>query len=355
MAGLEFSDIGDLVDAVFDDLDKDEVEQTQDLANYSAVRMLTEGAKTGGTPHRSNIRLRETDSVKWVKIMETTANRRRDLNAKMTSEAVHTEEKIHYDMKEEAFISRDSQRILDHIKEQRNGAIIAVMDLWERALATMPESADDTESVKGLLYHLRPITAGQESWNGDFVGQNVYYGDGSASSMYQGLDRSTAEHTRLRNFAINIGPDFDSGTIRALRLARIETNFRSLPGVTQNRRGRKVLFVGTDWLDKILDTNNTARPTGADGDVDALMEAKIGGMAVVHCPALDEIAWAPMIGVDLSKVQFKKIKDMWMKWTPAVNSREGLAIWTKGCMCSGYTHGVNPREAGFVAHTPIAA
>lgn len=349
---MDFDSIGDLANAVIDDFEQDEVEQTQSRVDYPGVRLLMDDAEEGTTPHRTNIRLRETPSFRWVGLFETTPNMRVDLTSKLTAEAVKSEEKAHFDGSEEAFISKDETRIFDHLKEQYDGAKLATYEGWDEGLALTPINANDRKSIKGVLYYIRPMAAGLENADGDFVGVEAIYQNGATTSSQGGEDRSDPANTRMRNWAFTIGEQWDDALIRGMRLARINTGFRSIPGA-KGRRRRRVVACGTNRFNQALESANASRPATPDGDYDAIMDPKVGGLPLVHWPALDVVAYDPLIGIDLNKVYARKIPNRWMKWTPSVNSRDGIDIFTKALICQALTHCSNPRESGWIGHLPI--
>lgn len=355
--GVQASGIGDLVDAVFPDVERDSVVQTQARVDYPGTRFFMEQGREGGSPHRVNLRVRETETFAWTDLFETTPNLRVDVMAKATFEAVKSEEKVHFDGGEEALISRDEDRIYDHIEEQYNAAVLKTYEGWDDALAGLPLSSADTKKLRGIPFILRPLAAGEENPDGDFDGVYARYVNGATTSLLGEADLSDPANTRLRPWAATIGPDLDEAWVRTLRLARINTKFRAIPKMPRNDEsgGRRVLFMGTSDFSRAIENANASRPASPDGDYDAISEPKLGGVPMVHWPALDSLPYRAMFLVNTAAVYGRRLPRRWMMWTKATNSRDGVDIFTKGLICQGYMATKNPREAGACLHEPIAA
>lgn len=360
--GLEFANVGDLVDALIEDFEQDKVEQTQLRVDHPGVREFIEKAKRAqGEQHRTNIRLRETPDGQWVGLFELTPNDRIDVMGKQTSNIRHYESKVHFDSKEEAFLSSDETRIYDHVEEQVNGCITEQYENLDEAVMLTPLNSSDTKRIMGISGLIVPLAAGLEDSAGSFNGTTLRYQNGATTTTIQGTDRSDAANTRLPNFAMTrLGDGFNERTVKQLMDMKIKTKFRSIPKVKNGDgsmpSGRRFWAMGTSDYTQWHDfKNNTGSGKSADGDVGGTEDAPLHGHTPIYFPIIDQIDYNPLYLLDSRHIYARILADRKFKWLKAVNSRDGLEIFTKGQVTSVLIHCSNPRHAGGVLHDPIAA
>lgn len=362
LASGETAGIADLAFAVMEDYQKDKVAQTQRYQSHPGVRrFLLHAESMSGGPHRTDIRLRETGSAKWIAPFEITPNSRVDVNGRLYSEIRHTEASYIIDEKEDAFTSGDKNRINDHLEQQFNAVQTEQFDLNEAGVWGAPESSSDNLTVTGMRFML-PGCATSTTSSGDFIGYTGRYSSTGTATTIQGMDLSDTLNIRGRRYAGTYDGSVNEGLFDILNRARLSTAFQfvtglrqtfgsesSAPASTEYTSGGSFLAVPTNqYLDFVAYANRKIA-NGADGEVNRMFgEIMVDGMLIVHVPYLDNFSDAPMYAINTQELYGRMLTDRMFKWLkPQVI---GVEHWKMACVSSFLLHNRNPRKSGFVIH-----
>lgn len=331
----------------------DDVTQTQLRSEYSAIRELTANSKTvSELQFTQKLRVRETPSIQWIGIMESTPNIRQDLTASVTYQMVRSEEKIHWDDFE--YDQMDEERFFDHIEEQIKAAVQKTHEFWDSGLINPRTSASATKELHGLAGLAPPLDAGEENTIPSYSAQTVIYGNGSTDTLLGGTDVSTVGYNRLKRMAATYTGSLGEGFIHTLMQARVRNKMRPIKGIKQGQKagGRTFLLFPT----KQFEEYNAIRrhSNGQSPDTFDFEDGKLDMLPVIHCPALDDLSDEPVFMVNSNYLYVRKGKK-WMSWTNPVQSRDALTTNTKGLYASGMLVLTDPRRGVVRIHKPIAA
>jgi len=352
--------LADLAFAVIEDFERDSVAQTQQLQAHPGCRRFLLTAMSGsGGPIRTDIRLRDTDSAKWIAPFEITNNNRRDLMGRLVSEYRHNAEHFLLDEKEEAFTSGDKTRIYDHLQQQYNGVMTKLWDLNEAGVWGAPINSADNLTVSGISWLMPGLDTNEES-DGSFNGIYSRYSTGiKGTGTVQGVDLTNTDNLRVRRWASTYDGEVHEGLFTLIRKARLYTNFMFIPGLKQAANategkpeytsGGSVLFVPSTQYLAFVDYANKKIQNSGDAEIDRMFgEVIVDGMVVVHTPYLDNFTDAPMFAINTQELYARILGQRRFKWLPA--ERIGTEVYKMECVTSYAIHNRNPRISGFRIH-----
>lgn len=354
--------IVDLANAVIPSFKKDKVRQTQLLQRHPLIRRLILGAETmSGGIERTDIRLRDTNTARWVGLFDTMPGNRTDLMGKLSTEVRHIQEEMIFDEKEEAFTSGNETRIYHHLKQQYNGVIGKMWDSVERAGWGAPANSSDSLTLQGISFLMPGLAVAEESTVGTFNAQTARYGTTGTTTTVQGVDLSDALNANVRRAAATYSGEINEGAIETVTSLRTLTNFEFLSGFEETddsgesfKAGGSFLAVPTYQYNQCIAYANKRFLQNADSEINMqTKEIMVDGMLIVHAPALDALTDQPMFAINTSEVYAKILADRSFKWNPA--TWLGGETWQKLCVLSGLIHVANPRVAGFRIHKKYAA
>lgn len=346
MPGVSSTSIQDLVNSTLDDIERMNVTQTFKYNTYGMTDFfMGEKPKSKtGKQLQFDIRLRAAETARFVGMYESTPNTQRDYNGKGTEPWRHIESKIQYDDKEIAMNSGDPEQIYDMLEERWNASIEDNFNLLEDALPFAPTTATSEKSLRGLLYHIRPLTTGTVDAFGGFNGQQVTYGDASTSYDWCGFDRSTADYSKTRNWAFTRSGVVDQTLIQQIRRAQNRTNFRGLPGVKDKSSGGDYsILMSSDDAEQCEDILSRRDVEGNKGDLAGTTRPKIRGAVIIEVAALNDVAFAPIFGVTRKAIEAFILAGRWMKRGKALNDRDQVESWTIPVVTSLAIRCRNPR------------
>lgn len=360
--------IGDLAFGVFENFAKDKVAQTQRYVAHPFVRrMAMHAERTAGGPKRTDIRLRENGTARFVSPFEITPNIRVDLMGRLESNIKHVEAHYIFDDKEEAFNSDSERRLYDHLKQQFNATIIDKFDFAEAAGWGGPLNSSDLTSVEGMEMKLGYLGTNVES-EGTFGASYGHYGNGGTTQTLQGMDLTDAQNARAISWGATYSGRVDETLFAIISKAVLNTRFQFVPGLKQTltdgedkptgqsyASGGSALYVpSAQYLGFVEYANKKVGKSSDTPEVNTFFkEIMVDGLLVVHAPYLDNFTSAPLIAINSEEIYVEKLIDRMFKWIPTF--RYGLEQNKIGCVSSFLVHNQNPRQSGFRIHKKIAA
>ena len=195
-------------------------------------------------------------------------------------------------------------KVFDLYVERWQMELAAMATRWENWLLGTPNSQEDDLNPRGLLYQVRPTVAGTANPNGGYEGTTARMGDGTDSSVWNGLDAAALPNQRLRNWNFTHDGTFSPLLRRQLIRAMNRSEWRAptaLPGVKgMPTRGERLLFMSQPLHDDWTDYVNSG-PDDHQGNLMRFQGRLPFGTncRIVPTPVLNNQARNPIIGVDL--------------------------------------------------------
>lgn len=225
-------------------------------------------------------------------------------------------------------------------------------DEIERRAVLTPNDSSDTENPLGLSYWLPMLNSGVTDYAGQFGGQTATFGDGTTTTTIGGINR--ANEPLLRNWAAchtGVGPVlFDT-----IRRGMIMTNFRPPRNVKQMYTGPtkklRILCSLTNQAEysRLVNSGSDNR----NGDLSPFgTELNFSGVRVIGIDGLEGNAYNPFYVVNFGVFRPIVHSDVWFMEDEPLRDRDQRSVWTVGVTCWYNYICDNPREAGFVVHTP---
>ncbi len=354
MAGTPIASVADLLNSTLARIEKENAKQTYKYHEYGLTNFLF-GRNPGsdsGSKLAFDVRVRASDSSRFVGLYESTPNTQKDLMVKGYEPWSHNETKMQYEEKEEAMNS-GAAKIYDMIKQRWHACIEDNFNLMEDTLPFAPATSGVQKPIRGLLYHVRTLGVGVTDTAGGFNGQTVIYGDGSTDNTWCDLDRTVAENSRLRNWVATWNGAVDQGLLKLLRRAMRRTGFKSLPGIKDpDGNPQAGLVLSSDLLEEYEDLVSRRSVAADGGDAAPVNDnLKIRGAELIECPPLNDVAYTPIIGLRRPHIKATILGGRWMKRKEPINDKHQVESWTVAMVSSAAIECSNPRGL-FVVHQP---
>jgi hypothetical protein len=247
--------------------------------------------------------------------------------------------------------SRGAKALADYVKGEIRQNVAAMVNTIEEEAVTVPSTSSDTDSILGVLYHIRRLPSGTTSYEGTFGGTTIRFADGTTSTTHQGL--STATFPLLSNFAFtrtaNMADDVDA-MCRAMIRTAID-GASDLASLMNYKDARYIiLWSEHDQADYERLINET--PDFKNGDYRRFKE---NGAALnvrgVKCYGVEEFntqAGRPMVCIDLNCLKFMNCSGWWMRTTETAQVPWHHLLSGRHWDCQLQQVSVNPRFHGFI-------
>lgn len=355
---VTMEDIGDLVTQTLDKFDR-ERNQTQRYTNWPLIAMFQEVRRNmTGTADNTHLRVREKGGFRWIGFYDVTPSNWVDVSLRIETPPRQGETDLAWDEMLSS-INTGSEQLANILLDEYEAAEETHMNTMEESLATPPfnDSAANLQGVRGLGYWLRPLNAGQTDPVGGFNGQTIRFGDGTTSTTIAGQDASLAANTNLRNFAGTHGGTMTTTLVNQLRLADIETNFHTAPmvfGAEQPSGDRMIRVMPPSFYaayEQIVQAGT--QEVGQDAMGKGKSRIFMRGLPAVSSKVLESVSYLPVYTIRTSKFRFGVWGGWWMKRTTP--RYRGATVYDVKIRSMCNAHCRNPREAGHVFHTAIAA
>jgi hypothetical protein len=361
-----YTGVADLLNSTRERMPDNAFTETAALQAYEAASAFFDGAQekaSSGTRYEARVRVRSSNTFAWTQMYATTGNTQQDVMVVAAAPWRHFEAKTHYDERE-ILMNSDPDRIIDLMIERESAAMEDIYNNIERASVNAPPSSGDGDVLYGLGYWLSPCGTVSSSKYvtatdtvGGFNGQAVRFADGSASYTVGNIDASNAGNSRWRNWCATHNGTMTPDTVDQIRTALTRTKFKlppKLEGKSIKKSGGLKLFMSMAFADQYERLVNNG-PDDLNGDAAGQTNIKLRGIPILRVPALDELSYLPIYGVDTRHIFGITLKNQWMKSMPAINDRDSVQVYTKPIVGSGQMFCDDRRGGGFVIHGVIAS
>lgn len=350
--------IGDIIAQTIDDYDKDR-NQTQKYYNYPVIRLMEERRKaTVGENENTHLRVREKGGFRWTGFFDAEPSTFVDVSLRLATPPRIGETDVAWDKMLEA-INTGSAQLADVLLDEFEASEETHKNTLEEAFVVSPynDASGTIQGVRGLGYWLRPLTAGTSDPTGGFNATTARFGDGTTSTTIAGQDASLVANSRLRSFAGTHTGTMSATLVNQLRLADIQTNFRTASmvfGAEQPQGQRQVRLMPTSFYaayEQIVQAGTYEMGNDAMGKGTERIYAR--GLPAVAVPVLDAISYLPVYTLNTGQIRCSVWGGWWMKRTEPL--RKAATVWELKVRSMLNPHAPNPRHLGHVFHQTISA
>lgn len=361
MAGLSTDQIPDLLNSTLPMFDKDGgFDSTLENQTYPIIDKLFNQYRRKARAGESislRIQLRTTGTAMHTELFEATPNTIDNTTEKIEAGWTHTENKMHYDVREMIMNSSPAD-IFDMMKARRFDMFAGKADLIELDCLKTPNDINDKKNPLGFPYWICPVDPGSEDPVGGFNGTTVVFRDASTSTVTGGIDRSLARNARFRNWCATYD-EFGASTLELMRKACRYVNFngpRVLKKINQSQSPIWGWFVNLDIADQYEAMVN-AGPDDRNGDYspfNGMLSFK--KIPVYATAALGGISYDPIYLINTNAFFPYVLRGRWMQVGKAIpGGRSEHNSVTVPLDSSWQMFCKNVREGGAIIHKPIAA
>ena len=253
----------------------------------------------------------------------------------------------------ELLANRGPSQKAKYIKTRYFAAYKDLADIIEQRAVLTPADASDQENPVGLPWWIRMANSGVTDYTGGFIGRRSRYADGTGTTTTGGID-SDAE-ALWRNWACNHA-GMGIALCDSIRRGMTYTNFRPPRNVKEMYTGpsRKLRILSSLAYQIEYSRLVNNGPDNRNGDLSPFgVELNYSGIRWVGVPTLETAAYNPVYCVDFANFQPIVHSDMWLKELDPMNDRDQPHVFVQRIDCWYNYICVNPRQAGFVIHSPI--
>ncbi|MCE2654761.1 MAG: hypothetical protein LW650_15380 [Planctomycetaceae bacterium] len=361
MNGITSAQALDLVATTLNNIPRGSFTQTFALNSYPVCELLFGGgritADSGSRGREKRIRLAENESARGTRMYATQSYAQVDTMGTLFEPWVMHE--AHYIIdKSEVARNRGAAQIVDLVQTRRDACYESIANYFENRGLLPPDNAADDLNPKGLLFHCRPLAAGQVDPVGGFNGINAVFRDGLTTSLVGGIDASIPANSRLRNWAATHNGAIDPQLIRQLRTAvnrvgwRPPKNMKLTGGDTTQRQQFAILW-SQPFAEAYADMVN-AGPDDRNGNASPFFgDLPFGPVTTYAVPALDSLAYQPICGVNMAFTKLVALRGEWMLEDEPVRGDGQRRVMKMGVDSQYCIMSENPR-ANFILHAPRA-
>ena len=260
-------------------------------------------------------------------------------------------EAIYHDFELKA--NRGASRITNYIKTQYFAAYKDLAELIEKRAVLSPTDSTDTDNPRGLGWWIRMLTTGTTDYTGGFNGRLFRYADGTTTSSAHGFD-SVAE-PMSRNWAANHA-GMGIPLCDTIRRGVIYTKFMPPRNVKEMYTGptkKYRILTGLAYQEQYSRLVNMG-PDNRNGDLSPFgTELNFMGIRWVGMPTLDDVSYNPVYCVDFGNFQPVVHSDVWLQEMDPMTDIDQPHVWVQRIDCWYNYMAANPREVGFVIHSPF--
>jgi len=363
MNGLSASAALDLVTTTLNEIPRGDFIQTFRYSSYPVCEMLFGSGKisadSGSIGVERRIRLVENESARGTRLYASQSYAQVDAMDFFVEPWVMHEASYVIETSEIARNTGAAQ-IVNLVKTRRDSCYESVANYFERRGILPPDSATDDLNPKGLLFHVRPLGTNAVDPNGSFGGTTAVYLDGTTTTMVGGrLDATAPRNSRLRNWAATHNGTIDPQTIRTLRTAVNRTGFKpprnmKFSGGDTTNRSKFAIMWGQPYAEQYADFVN-AGPDDRNGNASPFWgDLPFGPVDTVAVPVLDDISYAPIVGINMNMTKVVGLKGSWLVEDEPVRSPDQRRVIVNGIDSQYAIMTENPR-ANFIIHAPRTA
>lgn len=357
----------DLIATTLKDLPQGQFEAMWDSQHFEAAAIYSKERRKvdGGTSIQRNVVLDETGNARYRKLFDVDTPVVNNVQRQIEVPWVQFSTNYSWDVLEIMRNKNSTKGYIDLMETRKLDAMWSMAELFEDRLWKTPTSATDKLYPNGVPYYLNHITSG--STTAGFVGQTIYYQDGTTGTACAGLD--AALEPKWRNYA-DIYTKVDNALLRKMRKAMLLTRFRPpatvrAPGDDKPGTSAKI-YCDADRAVELMDLadkrddNNTAEDLAGKVLVDVEGATYFNRRPIVYVPQLDSFtitssntASQPIFFVDWSKIQPIVQDGYWMVESKPMMDRlqhTTVTVYNDSCHQNLCT---NRRTAGWVMHLAI--
>jgi len=369
MNGIEISDLTGIINAVRPDSPTREFEVVRNLQNHVFCDMFFNSKlrkKGSGPSIERMIVLEGNGNVEWRLPFQRSTTNVKQLMKPQRIGWVHLSNSWGMDVFEAMTMqgADPGQVMADELDARRIKCYEEMMDEKESKGWDTPDYADDPYGPLGFPYWICMGPVGFDDADPDFQGYTVRYGDGTTSTTRAGINGST--YDKYRNLCATY-----NGTINEAFVQTLADCFRlqsfapiTIPGGTAGAKD----FNGKDNAQYELCMGNTpfraierymrARYDEFRSDLDPQGgKIRFRQVPMTWVKKLDTATYDPIYGINKKKfrptVMMGKGGRVLIESEPMTDPGQHTTVVTK---VDEYFNllGENPREFGFVIHTPIS-
>jgi hypothetical protein len=360
MPGLTLSQLTNLTRSTRAKQRKVKFVETLKYNRYAGLEeFIYAGSSEGvtGTQYEERIRLRSnTGATRGVNLYQVTASQKAPPVSTLTVPYIAKENKgIVFDLREQKLNTGDDVQIINHLNAERSANYEDIANHLETDIFNPINSSSDNLSFWGLPMWLRPSMTSGGSFTADltggFNGTYIRYGDTSVSATLAGIDASSVDNERWRNWVgTRAGSTVTKDLAIMIRRAMEATNFRPLQMLKGEQvQGDCVIFMSqTDH--ESYKTLVSDGPDDRNGDLFPFSEYKINGARISRAPILDNDALASIYGVRLKMWKLLKVPGFWMNESDPLRKDGAHNVFEIPIDIMGNLMTNNPRACGFRIH-----
>ena len=179
----------------------------------------------GGTSIVRNVQITESGAAKFTRPYTPEEPSVADVQARLRAE--WTQITVNYSIsRQEMMRNRSKPKLIALTESRRIDAMMDTANLLEAAAWVSPTSVTDDLNPNGIPMWITPIKTGQTYGH---VGENPYYSGGVQAATCGGIDASSSDYSRWRNYADRWdAADAHDGTIGAEDVTKITRMLRRL-------------------------------------------------------------------------------------------------------------------------------
>lgn len=342
MPGTAITNLADLLNNTFPQVNRGDMSQTQKFANYPLTTMfLAKGRAVetvkDGYRYEKRVRLRAAGAFKMASLYEPTPLSVVDVEGLAAIDWKYWDQgSIVFDDREPVF-NRGESEILNHLKTKEDAALEDVWNGTEEQLLLSPTSSSDTTSAHGLYYWAPTIATGSTDTVGAFYQNGYYRSSSTAVTTIGNIDASAALNARWRGWAATHNGTFDSTTRAQVTRAMEETNFQRIPEMKldNGRTGGFYLLVNTSFFLQYEQDANLG-PDDRNGDLARFnSNLKFRGIPIIKCSVMDTLGLTPggtsalnsIMGVNTKHTYGVVVGSDWMQRGKAMNDVESTHVF----------------------------
>ena len=307
-----------------------------------------------GTQYEERVRLKaNTGATRGVNLYQVTASQKAPPVQTMTVPYIAKENKgIVFDLRERKLNSGDDVQIIDHMNAERSANYEDIANHIESDIFDVPDNSSDTLNFWGLPMWLRPTTSLAADLTGGFNATTIRFGDGTTSTTLAGIDASTVDNERWRNWvATRASTSFTKDLAITIRRGMEATHFRPLKMLKGDQMtGDCVIFMSQSDHENYK-TLVCDGPDDREGDLFPFSEYTINGARIARAAQLDTDADESIYGVRLNQWKLLKVPGFWMNESDPIKKDGAHNVIEIPIDIMGNLMTNNPRGCGFRIHS----
>jgi hypothetical protein len=361
---VKHSELADFISSTLDDFPKQEFEVAWTNQDYEACRIYQKERYVidGGDQITRKVMLSNTGHAHYRRYYDTDEPAVGDTLHTIRVPWTRLSTNYSWDDLEIIRNKNNAKRILDLMKVRRIDGLWSLADLIEERFWKTPTSETDDLYPYGVPYYIRPMPT--TTTTDGFVGNNIYFQDGTNSTTCAGINSNT--ESKWRNYAA-LYTEIDNAMLKKFRLGFMYTRFKAplfINDPSSVRNAQKRIYCDFESAADLMDLADAKDDNHKGKDVLSNLTVDKGGdlvrinrLPVVPIPQLEGYtdpgtgtAIAPIWCIDFSYFVPVVHEGYWMEeGEPLVDRGQHttFTVFLDGAHCNLCT---NVRKAGFVLH-----